>query len=326
MQLGVRSPVFVAAFALALASPAVAQYPSKTVTVVVSGPSGGPLDVVTRAVFEKVRERLGSHSIVVDNKPGGGGIVAVTAVIRAQPDGHTLLSTIDPPIVATPALVKSVPYDALKDLVPVAMLGDGGDNVLVVPATSPVRSVQDLVTALRANPDQANYSSSGNGGPGHLLGELFNRQANVKAMHIPHKGSPDALNALLAGRVSFGFIPVGLALPQIQAGKVRALAVAAKERNPLIRDLPTVAEAGVRDFSPVHWWIIAFAPAGTPKDVVQRLNQEIRQATHSPEVTELLRRQALRPSQDAPEKVAERVRTDFEYWSRVIRELGITAD
>lgn len=324
MHVRVRSFTFVAAATLALAAPSAAQYPSAPVTVVVSGPAGGPLDVVTRAVFDKVRERMGNQSFVVDNKPGGGGIVAVTAVIRAQPDGHTLLSTIDPPIVATPALVKSVPYDALKDLVPVAMLGDGGDNVLVVPASSSAKSVQDLVTSLRANPDQANYSSSGNGGPGHLLGELFNRQANVKAMHIPHKGAPDALNALLAGRVSFGFIPVGLAIPQIQAGKVRALAVAAKERNPLLRDLPTVTEGGVKDFSPVHWWIIAFAPAGTPKDVVQRLNQEIRQVTQAPEIIELLRKQALRPSQDAPEKVAERVRNDFEYWSRVIRELGIT--
>ena len=217
-----RRVSFVFVAALTLAATATAQYPSGTVTVVVSGPAGGPLDVVTRAVFERVRERMGSQPIVIDNKPGGGGIVAVTAVTRSQADGHTLLSTIDPPIVATPALVKSVPYDAMKDLVPVAMLGDGGDNVLVVPATSTAKSVQELVATLRANPDQANYSSSGNGGPGHLLGELFNRQANVKAVHIPHKGAPDALNALLAGRVSFGFIPVGLALPQIEAGKVRA--------------------------------------------------------------------------------------------------------
>jgi tripartite-type tricarboxylate transporter receptor subunit TctC len=280
---------------------------------------------VTRAVFEKARERLGNQSIVIENKPGGGGIVAVTSVTRAQPDGHTLLSTIDPPIVATPSLVKSVPYDPLKDLVPVAMLGDGGDNVLLVPASSPLKSVKELVAALRANPEGANYSSSGNGGPGHLLGELFNRQANTKAMHIPHKGSTDALNALLANRVTFAFIPVGLALPHIQAGKVRALAVAAKERNPLLHDLPTVAEAGVPDFSPVHWWIIAFAPANTPKDVVAKLNQAIRQATQSPEVAELLRKQALRPSQDSPEKVAERVTNDVRYWSRLIKELGITA-
>lgn len=241
---------------------ATAQYPARTVTVVVSGPAGGPLDVVTRAVFDKVRERLGSQSFVIDNKPGGGGIVAVTTVTGAQPDGHTLLSTIDPPIVATPALMKSVPYDALKDLVPVAMLGDGGDNVLLVPAGSPVKTVAELIASLRAGPDQANYSSSGNGGPGHLLGELFNRQAGTKAAHIPHKGSTDAINALLAGRVSFGFIPVGLALPQIQGGKVRALAVAARNRSPLLPDLPTVAE---------------------------------------------------------------RVRSDFEYWSRLIKELGITS-
>jgi tripartite-type tricarboxylate transporter receptor subunit TctC len=312
-----------AVLALALAVPAAAQYPTKAVTVVVSGPVGGPLDVVTRAVFDRVRERLG-QSIVVDNKPGAGGIIAVQTVTRADPDGHVLLSTIDPPIVATPALVKSVPYDSVKDLVPVAMIGDGGDNVLVVPPDSRAKSVQELVALMRAEPAQANYSSSGNGGPGHLLGELFNRQAGTRAVHVPHKGAPDALNAVLAGRVTFAFLPVGLALPQIQAGKLRALAIGAQVRNPLLPELPTVAEGGVRDFSPVHWWIIAFAPAGTPTDVVQKLNAEIRRVTNTPEVADLLRRQALRPSNDPPEKVAERVRNDVQYWTRVIRELGIT--
>ena len=245
---------------------------------------------------------------------------------RAAPDGYTLLSTIDPPIVATPSLVKSVPYDPLKDLVPIAILGDGGDNVLVVPAASPAKDMPSLLAMLRADPEHANYSSSGNGGPGHLLGELLNRQAGIKAQHIPFKGSPEALNALIGGRVSFGFIPVGLALPQVAGGRLRALAMASKERSPLMPEVPTVAEGGVRDFNPAHWWIIAFAPAATPKDVVRRLNEAVRAVTQTPEMTELLRRQALRPSQDPPEKVAERVRADVAYWSRVIKELGITAE
>ena len=321
-----RARLAVAFATAALAFNTAAQYPSKAVTVVVTGPAGGPLDAVTRMVFDKVREKLGSQPLVIDNRAGAGGILAVNTVIKSPPDGHTLLSTIDPPIVATPSLVKSATYDPLKDLVPVAMLGDGGDNLLIVPADSPAKSVQDLVAALKAKPGEANYSSSGNGGPGHLLGELFNRQAGTKAQHIPHKGSPDALNAILAGRVSFGFVPVGLALPQVQGGKARALAVASKQRNPLLPDLPTVAEGGVKDFTPAHWWIIAFAPAGTPKDVVERLNAEIRAAAQAPEVAALLRRQGLRASADTPDKVAERVKADVAYWSRVIKELGITAD
>jgi tripartite-type tricarboxylate transporter receptor subunit TctC len=303
---------------------ALAQYPNRAVTVVVSGPAGGPLDVVTRTVFEKVRAKLGSHPVVIDNRAGAGGILAVTGVTKAAPDGHTLLSTIDPPIVATPALVKDVPYDPVRDLTPVAMLGDGGDNVLVVPAALPAKDVRELVALLKAKPEEANYSSSGNGGPGHLLGELFNRQAGTKAQHIPHKGSPDAFNAILAGRVTFGFVPVGLVMPQLQGGKIRVLAVAAQERNALLKDTPTVAEGGVRDFSPVHWWIIAFAPANTPKDIVTRLNQEFRAAAAEPDVAELLRKQGLRPSADSPEKLAERVKNDVGYWTRVIKELGIS--
>ena len=325
MNIVVRFAALLAVAASASSAlPGAAQYPSRPLNVVVSGPAGGPLDAVTRTVFEGVRERLGAEAVVIENKPGAGGILSVTAVTKSQPDGHTLLSTIDPPIVATPSLVKSVPYDPLQDLVPVGMLGDGGDNLLLVPADSPAKSVPDLIARVKANPQAANYSSSGNGGPGHLLGELFNRQAGTKALHIPFKGAPDAMNALLGGRVTYGWIPVGLAIPHIKAGKVRALAVASKQRNPLLPDVPTVGEGGVQGFEPAHWWIIAFAPAGTPNDVVAKLNQAIREAAHAPKVVELLRKQGLRPSQASPAELAERVKSDVGYWSRVIRELGIT--
>ncbi len=162
-----RPVVFAILIATVLAGPPLARgqtYPSRTVTVVVSGPAGGPLDVVSRAVFDRLRESLG-QAFVVENKPGAGGIVAVSSVTRAAADGYTLLSTIDPPIVATPSLVKSAPYDPLKDLLPVAMLGDGGDNVLVVPADARAQTVAQLIDELRAAPDKANYSSSAMAGP-----------------------------------------------------------------------------------------------------------------------------------------------------------------
>jgi tripartite-type tricarboxylate transporter receptor subunit TctC len=314
-----------AALVLGLA-PAAAQYPAKPITVMVSGPPGGPLDAVTRGVFAKVGERLGNQTVVIENRAGAGGILAVTAVTRAAPDGYTLLSTIDPPIVATPSLVKSVPYDPLKDLIPIALLGDGGDNVLVVPASSAVKTVPELVASLRADTQNANYSSSGNGGPGHLLGELFNRQAGTEAVHIPHKGSPDALNALLAGRVAFGFIPVGLAQPQVSAGKLRALAVAATERNPLLPSLPTVAETGIKDFNPAP---MVDHRLRSGADAARRRAEAERGGAGGDavaDVAELLRKQALRPSQDAPEKVTERVRNDNRLLSRVIKELGITTE
>ena len=312
---------------LALAAlPALAQtWPSKQVTVVLPTVPGGPVDVITRGVAERLRERLG-QPFVVENRPGAGGTVGTASVARATPDGYTLLFSIDPPIVVNPALLEPVPYDPVKDFAPVAMVGDGGDNLLLVPGDSPSRTVRELVEAMRRDPAKANYTSSGNGGPGHILGELFKREAKFDAQHVPQKGAPPALNDLMGGRVAFSFLPVGLVRGHLQSGKVRALAVASTKRNPLVPDLPTVAESGYPSFTPVHWFVVALAPAGTPRPVVERLNAEIRAIAGSGEMKTLLDRQGLVPGTLSPAELGERIRKDYAYWSSVVKQLNIKPD
>ncbi len=312
---------------LLLASlPALAQtWPAKTVTVVLPTVPGGPVDVITRGVADKLRERLG-QPFVVENRPGAGGTVGTASVARAAPDGYTLLFSIDPPIVVNPALLDPVPYDPVRDFAPVAMVGDGGDNLLLVPGDSPSRSVRELVEAMRKDPAKANYTSSGNGGPGHILGELFKREAKFDAQHVPQKGAPPALNDLMGSRVAFAFLPVGLVRGHLQSGKVRALAVASAQRNPLVPDLPTVAESGYPAFKPVHWFVVALAPANTPRAVVERLNSEIRAITSGGEFKSLLDRQGLVPGTLSPAELGERIRKDYAYWSSVVKQLNIKPD
>ena len=313
------------AFAL-VALPAFAQtWPAKTVTVVLPTVPGGPVDVITRGVADKLRERLG-QPFVVENRPGAGGTVGTASVARAAPDGYTLLFSIDPPIVVNPALLDPVPYDPVRDFAPVAMVGDGGDNLLLVPGDSPSRSVRELVEAMRKDPAKANYTSSGNGGPGHILGELFKREAKFDAQHVPQKGAPPALNDLMGSRVAFAFLPVGLVRGHLQSGKVRALAVASAQRNPLVPDLPTVAESGYASFKPVHWFVVALAPANTPRAVVERLNSEIRAITSGGEFKALLDRQGLVPGTLSPAELGERIRKDYAYWSSVVKQLNIKPD
>jgi len=317
--------LLVATLALA-AMPAFAQnWPAKTVTVVLPTVPGGPVDVITRGVADKLRERLG-QPFVVENRPGAGGTVGTASVARATPDGYTLLFSIDPPIVVNPALLDPVPYDPVRDFAPVAMVGDGGDNLLLVPGDSPSRSVRELVEAMRKDPAKANYTSSGNGGPGHILGELFKREAKFDAQHVPQKGAPPALNDLMGSRVAFAFLPVGLVRGHLQSGKVRALAVASAQRNPLVPDLPTVAESGYPAFKPVHWFVVALAPANTPRAVVDRLNAEIRAITSGGDLKALLDRQGLVPGTLSPAELGERIRKDYAYWSSIVKQLNIKPD
>jgi tripartite-type tricarboxylate transporter receptor subunit TctC len=309
-----------------VSAPALAQnWPSKPVIVVLPAVTGGPVDVITRSVSDRLRERLG-QPFVVENRPGAGGTIGTASVARAAPDGYTLLFSIDPPVVVNPALFEKVPYDPVKDFAPVAMIGDGGDNLLLVPGDSPAKTVQDLVDAMRKDPSKANYTSSGNGGPGHILGELFKREAKFDAQHVPQKGAPPALTDLMAGRMGFAFLPVGLVRGHLQGGKVRALAVAATKRNPLVPDLPTVAESGYPAFQPVHWFVVALAPAGTPRPIVDRLNAEIRAITVSADFKPLLDRQGLVPGTLTPAELGERIRKDYAYWSSVIKQLNIKTD
>lgn len=319
------------ACALACAAPAVppianAQaWPTKTVTIVVPAAPGGPSDILGRVLGEKLRERFG-QSFIVENRGGAGGNLGTAAVARSTPDGYTLLLTVDAPIVVNPAIYDKMPYDPVKDLQGVAMIGDGGDVVLAVHAGSPAKTVQELIESMRKDPGNANYVSSGTGFPSHIVGELFKREGKFDAVHIPAKGAGAAMQEFLSGRMSFNFPPASIAAPVARGGKIRLLAVPAAKRNPLIPDVPTFAEVGLPGVTTSHYWITVFAPGGTPKPVVDTLNAEIRRITKSPEYRPLLERQGLFASDLSPTEIGERVRKDLAYWQSTVKPLGIRAD
>ncbi|MDO8597093.1 MAG: tripartite tricarboxylate transporter substrate-binding protein, partial [Sulfuricaulis sp.] len=197
------------------------------------------------------------------NRGGASGNLGAASVAHAALDGYTLLVTNDAPIVVNPAVYDKLPYDPVKDFQPVAMIGDGGDVVLAVHADSPARTIQELVESMRRNPANANYVSSGNGFPSHIVGELFKREGKIDAVHIPAKGEGAATQELLSGRVSFSFPPANVAAQNAKSGKLRLLAVASAKRNPLLPDVPTFAESGMPGVEPVHYWISCLLPAGT---------------------------------------------------------------
>jgi tripartite-type tricarboxylate transporter receptor subunit TctC len=300
-------------------------YPSKTVTIVVPAAPGGPSDILGRVLGDKLRERFG-QSFIIENRGGAGGNLGTAAVARAAPDGHTLLLTVDAPIVVNPAIYDKLPYDPIKDLQAVAMIGDGGDVVLAVPGSSPARTVQELIESMRKDPANANYVSSGTGFPSHIVGELFKREGKFDAVHIPAKGAGAAMQEFLSGRMSFNFPPASIAAPVARSGKIRLLAVPAAKRNALIPDVPTFAELGLPAVTTVHYWITVFAPGGTPRPVVELLNTEIRRITHSADYRPLVERQGLLPSDLAPAEVGERVRKDLAYWLATVKPLAIRAD
>lgn len=309
-----------------MAAPAHAQgYPSKTVTIVVPSAPGGPSDILGRLLAERLRERFG-QSFIIENRGGAGGNLGTAAVARAVPDGHTLLLTVDAPIVVNPALYDKMPYDPVKDLQGVAMIGDGGDVVLAVAAGSPVKTLAELIESIRKDPANANYVSSGNGFPSHIVGEVFKREAKFDAVHIPAKGAGAALQEFLSGRMSFSFPPASLAAPMAKSGKIRLLAVPAAKRNALLPDVPTFAELGLPRVTTAHYWITVFAPAGTPKPVVESLNAEIRRIAKTPEYRSLLERQGLAPSDLGPDEINDRVKKDLAYWQSTVKPLGIRAD
>ncbi len=300
-------------------------WPTKNVTIIVPAAPGGPSDILARMLGERLRERFG-QSFIVENRAGAGGNLGTSAVARAAPDGHTLLLTVDAPIVVNPAIYDKMPYDPVKDLQAVAMIGDGGDVVLAVHADSPAKTVQELVESMRKNPSGANYVSSGNGFPSHIVGELFKREGRFDAAHIPAKGAGAAMQEFLSGRMSFYFPPASLAAPVARSGKIRLLAVPAAKRNPLTPDVPTFAEVGFPGVTTAHYWVTVFAPGGTPKAVVDTLNTEIRRIAKSPEYRPLVERQGLVPSDLSPAELGERVRKDLAYWQATVKPLGILAD
>src|SRR5688572_3064346 len=258
----------------ALCSPAVAQtaYPPKSLRFVVPFPPGGPLDIVARVIAQDLNRGWG-QAVLVDNRPGAGGNIGADVVAKSAPDGYTILMGAVSTHAINVWLYSKLPYDPIRDFAPITLV-TSVPNVLVVHPSVPVRNVQQLIALAKARPGQLNFASGSTGSAGHLAGELFKTMAGADMVHIPYKGAAPAVTDLVAGHVSLMFDNMASALPNIKAGRVRALAVTTAQRSPFLPDIPTISEAGLRGFD-IGTWFGIFAPAGTPRDVVMRLNAEI---------------------------------------------------
>ncbi|MGQ0522050.1 MAG: tripartite tricarboxylate transporter substrate binding protein [Betaproteobacteria bacterium] len=297
-------------------------YPAKPVRVILGFPPGAAADVVTRIVAAKLSEDL-KQGFVVENRPGASSNIAAEQVVRSPADGYTLLmGTIANTINAS--LYKKLSFDFARDLAPIASIASV-PNLLVVHPSLPARSVKELVAVARAHPNEILFGSSGNGTSPHLSGVLFNSMAQVKMVHVPYKGSPQAVTDLVAGRVQVMFAPASTALPFIKSGKLRALAASTIQRAAIVPELPTVSEAGVKGFETSIWFAL-FAPEATPKDVIGRLNAASVKAVADSEVKHKLAVQGIDALGGTVAQTADLVRSEIAKWARVVRESGATVD
>ena len=298
-------------------------YPSKPLRIIVPFAPGGSTDIVARVLADKLTTSLG-QSVVVDNRAGAAGNIGAEAVAKAAHDGYTLLMATTGVMAINNALYKSMTYDAAKELEPVSFT-TSITNVLTVPLELPAKSVAELIALAKAQPGKLSFASSGAGSSTHLSGELFKSMAGIDVLHIPYKGSGQALIDLMAGRVSMIFDNMPSVLPFIRGGKLRGLAVTGAKRSAAMPELPTIAEAGVPGYESLSWSGIA-VPAGTPKDIVLRLNREIGGVLAMADVRQKLTELGADPVGGSPEVFAEHVRKEREKWSRLIRERNITVN
>ena len=310
-------------FALAASATAQAQsWPSKPLRIVVGFPPGASADVAARLVAAKMSESLG-QSVLIENKPGAGSNIATESVVRAPADGYTLLlGTIANTINAS--LSKNLPFDFGRDLAPVASLASL-PNLLVVTPSLGVSTVQELVAAAKRKPGEILYGSSGNGTGPHLSGELFNLMAGVKLTHVPYKGSPQAMTDLLGGRVQAMFAPASTALPHIKAGTLKVLAVSSAKRTGASPELPTIAESGLPGFETSVWFGL-LAPAGTPRDIIERLNREANRALADPGVKAQFAVQGIDAMGGTAEQFAAYIKDETAKWARVVQASGAKID
>lgn len=298
-------------------------YPGQPIKVIVPFPPAGGTDVVARLVVEKVRAATG-WTFIVDNKAGAGGNIGMDAVAKSKADGHTLGMGQTANLAINPSLHSKMPYDATKAFVPVALVA-GQPVVLVVNPSSPFKTVADLVAAAKAKPSTVTMASAGNGTVGHLTGEIFSKQAGIKVNHIPYKGAGPAATDLLGGTVDFYFATPQAVVSFVKNGKLRALAVSSAKRLPVLPDVPTVAEGGFKGFDTTDWKLLV-APAGTPADIVNRLNAEVEKAMSKPETAAQLLAEGSIPLSGSAQQAAQYLKAEQQRWSAVVRESNVKLD
>ena len=313
------SLVVAAAFS---ASASAQTYPDKPLKLVLAAPAGSSIDVLGRTIADKLKDRLG-QPVVVENKPAAGGTVATAEVAKAAADGYTMLIAFNGPLAFGPLLQK-LPYDVQRDLQPV-IITSSQPNVLAVNAQLPVKNVAELIAYAKANPGKLNYASVGNGSSSHLNMELLKSTAGIDAVHVPFNGSPPAVLATVQGETQAMFAVMQPLQAQIQAGKLRALAVTTRKRFPLLPDLPTIAEAGYPDFEALAWNGV-LVPAATPKAIVAKLNTEINEVLKQPDVVAKMQAVGFDLIGGTPEAFGTLIKEESDKWAPVMKRVGLKID
>ncbi|QHE88183.1 Bug family tripartite tricarboxylate transporter substrate binding protein [Hydrogenophaga sp. BPS33] len=315
------SAVLVAAVAVASPLAAASEpYPSRAIQLIVPYTPGGNTDLLGRIIAQKLGESW-NQSVVVENRPGAGGTTGVTQVVRAKPDGHTMVLAAFGNILVAQSLYKNLPYDPATDLIPVVLLATPPTIVTVTPSL-PVKDIKGLIAYAKANPGKLNYGSSGAGTSNHLFGELFASMADVRMTHVPYKGSGPAITDLMAGTIQLNFAPLPLVRQQIKAGSLRALAVTGSQRSPALPDVPTVAEAGLPGYEGNGWFAL-MVPKGTPKDVVTKLNAEVNRILKSPDVRSALETEGADPIGGTTADAARSMEQGIGKWRGVVSKLEL---
>jgi tripartite-type tricarboxylate transporter receptor subunit TctC len=299
-------------------------YPTRLIKLVVPNPPGGPSEIVIRTLAERLSSSLG-QSVIVENRPGGAnGAIGAMSVARADPDGYTLLFSNPGPMVVAPAVYKNLGYDPIKSFAPIATIFSSPQVLAVNPAVA-VKTVQELVAYAKANPGKINFASPGYGSQPHLLGEMLKLIAGIDLVHVPYRSAALAVTDLLAGQVQMEFETMPLLLPHIEAGKLKALAIADATRNPRLPDVPTTIESGMPTLQATFWSGI-LAPAGTAERTVDKLNAAINEILKSKEIEAVLARLSAKPKIGSPQDFAAFVTAESQKWTAVVNAAGIKAD
>lgn len=298
-------------------------YPDRPIRLVIPFPPGGGSDITGRTIAQKLGEALGQQ-VVADNRGGAGGNVGTDIVAKAVPDGYTICMALSGPFSINGSLLGKLPFDPLKDFALITLAG-ATPNLLVAHPSLAAHTVKELIALAKASPGKINFASSGLGTPAQLAGELFNTMAGVKLVHVPYKGASPALTDLLAGQVQLMFSTMPPSLPQVKAGKLKAIAVTSAKRSVTTPELPTIAEAGLPGFEAITWYGMA-APAGTPPAIVKKLNAEVVKLLHLPDVKERLLATGTEASGTTPEEFATYIKSETVKWAKVIKASGARAD
>jgi tripartite-type tricarboxylate transporter receptor subunit TctC len=318
----VRLIAFVLCSLLVAAAGAQDAYPSRPVRFILPFPPGGGTDILGRVIAERLSTSLG-QPVVTENRGGAGGNVGAEAAAHSAPDGYTIV-LVAPSLAISPSLYSKLNYDPVKDLAPISLVATV-PNVMITNPSVEAKNLQEFIALARSKPGQMNFGSGGAGTSNHLAGELFNIVTGAKLVHVPYKGVNLAMQGVLAGEIQLVFIGIPAALPHIKAGKLRALALVAPQRSPALPDVPTVAEAGLKDFDVTTWYGV-MVPAGTPRPIVTRLNGELVKIMQAPEVKERLAGMATDPLTSTPEEFAAYLRQEIAKWGDVVRKANLKAD